>query len=48
MQESTTKCVCHNGFSGYPDIVDRLNFCVGRQETVPQSIIRHGLNHCFA
>lgn len=45
--ETPTKCICHKGFSGYSNIVARLNFCVDGQETAPQSLTAHTLNRCM-
>ncbi len=42
--ESTTKCICHKGFSGYSSVVTRSSFRVGGQESATQSLTAHTLN----
>ncbi len=42
--QAVTKCICHKVFSGYSSIVLRSNFCVGGQETAPQSLTAHTLD----
>ena len=42
--EHTTKCICHKGFSGYSNIVARISFRVGGQDTIPQSFTAHTLD----
>jgi len=44
--ESTTKCICHKGLSGYSSIVSRSNFRIGGQVTAPQSLTAHTLIRC--
>ncbi len=42
--ERITKAICNKGFSGNPSILPRLNFCVGGQESSPQSLTAYSLN----
>jgi hypothetical protein len=44
--ETLTKCICHKGFSGYSSVVARSKFCVGGQETAPQSLTAYTLDRC--
>ncbi|MGB9694258.1 MAG: hypothetical protein ACPLYF_05380 [Fervidobacterium sp.] len=49
--ETPTKCICHKGFIGYASVVARSNFCVGGQDTIPQSLTAHTLDRyqsCYA
>lgn len=46
--ETPTKCICHKGFSGYSSIAARSKFCIGGQETAPQSLTAHTLDRCRA
>ena len=39
--ETLTKAICNKGFSGNSSILPRINFCVGRQESSPQSLTAH-------
>lgn len=39
-----TKCICHKGLSGYSSVVARSNFCVGKQDTVTQSLTAYTLD----
>ena len=39
-----TKAICNKGFSGNSSILPRINFCVSRQESSPQSLTAHSLN----
>jgi len=41
--ETPTKCICHKGFSGFPNVTATSNFRVGGQETAPQSFTTHTL-----
>jgi len=42
-RQPATKAICNKGFSGYSSVVARSNFCVGGQETAPQSLTAHTL-----
>jgi hypothetical protein len=44
MNETLTKCICHNGFSGYSSILSHSNFRVGGQGISPQSLTAHTLD----
>lgn len=39
-----TKAICNKGFSGNWNILPRLNFGVGGQETAPLSLSAHTLD----
>jgi hypothetical protein len=42
--ETLTKAICNKGFSGYASILPRIKFCVGGQESSPQSLTAYSLN----
>jgi hypothetical protein len=41
---SSTKAICNKGFSGCSSILTRIKFCVGGQESSPQSLTAYSLN----
>jgi len=48
MHERTTKCICHNGFSGYSCILAHSNFRIDGQKTAPQALTAHTLGSSAA
>jgi len=42
--EPLTKAICNKGYSGISSILLRSNFCVGGQESSPQSLTAYSLD----
>ena len=42
--ETLTKAICNKGFSGNSSILPRIKFCVGGQESSPQSLTAYSLD----
>ena len=42
-----TKAIYNKGFSGNSSILPRIKFCVGRQDSRPQSLTVYSLDRCM-